>query len=104
MGQNKIIQPILSEKMANLQETERKYAFRVAKDLNKIGIKKAIETRFNVQVHKVAVMNVNGKIKNQTMRSGGRVIRTKGAKASWKKAIVTLRDGEKIDFFRDEQA
>jgi ribosomal protein L23 len=49
-------------------------------------------------------MNMNGKVKRSTMRSGGRVIRTEGPRASWKKAVVTLKDGEAIDFFRDEQA
>ena len=104
MSQGIIIEPILSEKSAVLQETERKYAFKVARTANKIEIKKAIESRFDVHVDKVATMNMKGKIKNQTMRSGGQVIRTKGARPAWRKAIVTLREGETIDLFRDEQA
>ena len=99
-----IISPILSEKSAALQEAERKYAFVVDKAANKIEIKQAIEKRFDVHVAKVATMNMNGKIKKTTMRSGGQVIRTEGARASWKKAVVTLKEGENIDFFRDEQA
>jgi len=99
-----IIEPILSEKSAALQEAERKYAFKVVKNANKIDIKAAIEKRFGVHVKKVATMNMNGKVKRATMRSGGRVIRTEGPRASWKKAVVTLKEGETIDFFRDEQA
>jgi len=99
-----IIEPILSEKSAALQEAERKYAFKVLKSANKIDIKAAIEKRFGVHVQKVATMNMNGKVKRATMRSGGRVIRTEGPRASWKKALVTLKEGETIDFFRDEQA
>lgn len=104
MSQGIIIEPILSEKSAMLQETERKYAFKVVRGANKIEIKKAIESRFDVHVDKVATVNMKGKVKRQTMRSGGQVIRTEGARASWKKAIVTLREGETIDLFRDEQA
>ena len=99
-----IIEPILSEKSAALQEAERKYAFKVDKAANKIQIKDAVEKRFDVHVEKVATMNMNGKVKKATMRSGGRVIRTEGPRASWKKAIVTLKEGSVIDFFRDEQA
>lgn len=104
MSNKIIIEPILSEKSAAYQEAERKYAFKVLKSANKIDIKRAVETRFSVRVDKVATMNMNGKVKRSTMRSGGRVIRTEGPRASWKKAIVTLREGEAIDFFRDEQA
>lgn len=104
MSNTIIIEPILSEKSAAMQESERKYAFVVDKAANKIEIKQAVERRFDVHVDKVATMNMNGKVKKSTMRSGGQVIRTEGARASWKKAIVTLREGETIDFFRDEQA
>ncbi|MCF7809082.1 MAG: 50S ribosomal protein L23 [Candidatus Marinimicrobia bacterium] len=104
MNQNIILAPVLSEKSATYQETERKYAFKVEQSANKIDIKKAIEARFDVKVEKVATMNMNGKVKRSTMRSGGRVIRTEGPRASWKKAVVTLKAGESIDFFRDEQA
>ncbi len=104
MSHGIIIEPVLSEKSALLQETERKYAFKVLKSANKIDIKRAVEERFGVKVDKVATMNMNGKIKRSTMRSGGRVIRTEGPRASWKKAVITLKEGEAIDFFRDEQA
>jgi large subunit ribosomal protein L23 len=99
MNQGIIIEPILSEKSANLQETERKYAFKVLKAANKIDIKRAVEARFDVKVDKVATMNMNGKVKKSTMRSGGRVIRTEGPRASWKKAVVTLAEGLRLDVF-----
>ena len=99
-----IIKPILTEKINALQETERKYGFRVHPQANKIEIKKAIESRFGVKVEKVATMNVKGKSKQMTIRSGGRVIRTSGKRSDWKKAIVTLKEGEKIDFYQGETA
>lgn len=104
MSHGIIIEPILSEKSAHFQESERKYAFKVLKSANKIDIKRAVESRFDVKVEKVATLNMNGKVKRSTMRSGGRVIRTEGPRASWKKAVITLKEGEAIDFFRDEQA
>ncbi len=99
-----IIKPVLTEKMNALQETERKYGFRVHPQANKIEIKKAVEDRFGVKVEKVATMNINGKLKQMTIRSGGRVIRTSGKRSNWKKAIVTLKEGEKIDFYQGETA
>ncbi len=99
-----ILEPILSEKSAALQDAQRKVAFKVAKTANKIEIRRAVEKRFDVHVEKVATMNMNGKVKRMTMRSGGQVIRTEGPRASWKKAVVTLKEGNTIDFFHDEQA
>jgi len=99
-----IIKPILTEKINVLQETERKYGFKVHPKANKIEIKEAVEKRFGVKVEKVATMNLAGKVKNMTVRSGGRVIRTSGKRSSWKKAIVTLQKGEKIDFYQGETA
>lgn len=99
-----IIKPVLTEKMNVLQETERKYGFRVHPQANKIEIKKAVEDRFGVKIEKVATMNINGKLKQMTIRSGGRVIRTSGKRSNWKKAIVTLKEGEKIDFYQGETA
>jgi large subunit ribosomal protein L23 len=99
-----IIEPILTEKINLLQESERKYGFRVHPKANKIEIKDAVENRFGVKVEKVATMNVQGKTKQMTVRSGGRVIRTSGRRSAWKKAIVTLKEGEKIDFYQGETA
>ena len=92
-----IIRPILSGKGAMLSETQRKYVFQVEKVANKLEIKKAIEDRFNVQVSKVATLNFKGKRKNTTVRSNGKVLRTSGFRASWKKAIITLAEGFTID-------
>ncbi len=102
--QNIIIKPILTEKLNNLQESERKYGFQVRPDANKIEIKQAIEKKFGVKVAKVATLNYEGKSKQMTVRSGGHVIRTSGKRGDWKKAIITLKEGEKIDFYQGETA
>ncbi len=93
-----IIRPILTEKMSFLEERGNKYAFQVHPDANKMEIKLAVEERFDVTVAKVNIIRVNGKVKNMSVRSGGRVIRTQGRRANWKKAIVTVKDGDKIDY------
>jgi len=49
-------------------------------------------------------MNIKGKRKQMTVRSGGRVIRTNGRRSNWKKAIITLKEGDKIDFYQGETA
>ena len=86
-----IIHPLITEKMSALQETQNKVAFIVAPNANKIEIRKAVEDKFNVKVQKVATINMNGKMK--------RLGRFQGRRSSWKKAIVTLREGFAIDFF-----
>ena len=101
---NIIIKPLFTEKMSILQETQRKYAFQVSQFANKIEIKKAIQNKFDEEVEKVATMNRLGKEKNMTVRSGGRTIRTQGYRSSWKKAIVTLKEGDIIDLLRGEAA
>ena len=92
-----ILQPILSEKGTALSETQNKYIFQVEKQSNKLEIKQAIENKFKVKINKVATLNMRGKKKNMTIRSNGNVLRTTGNRASWKKAIVTLKDGYSID-------
>ena len=99
---NIIIKPLFTEKMSILQETQRKYAFQVSQFANKIEIKKAVQKKFDVEVEKVATMNRKGKIRQMTVRSGGRVIRTSGKKSSWKRAIVTLKEGFTIDLMSGE--
>ena len=101
---NIIIRPILTEKISIMGEEMGKYAFIVAPDANKIEIKRAVEDRFDVQVTDVTTMNRKGKVKSMTVRSGGRVIRTEGRRSNWKKAIVTLAEGNRIDFFEGETA
>ena len=80
-----------------LSETQQKYVFQVEKAANKQEIKKAVEDKFNVKVDKVATLNFKGKRKNTTVKSNGKVLRTSGFRASWKKAIITLSDGFTID-------
>ena len=104
MYQKTIIKPVLTEKMAILQERENKYAFLVTSDANKTEIKKAVEKKFEVKVIKVATMNHLGKTKQMTVRSGGRTIRTTGKRSNWKKAVVTLETGNTIDLMRGEEA
>jgi large subunit ribosomal protein L23 len=81
--------------MTRLMEEGRHYAFRVAKEANKIEIKKAIEARYpNIEIKEVRTMIVRGKRKRQNTRRG----LLEGKRASYKKAIVTLKSGE-IDFY-----
>ena len=94
---NIILSPILSEK-SNILISQRKYVFKVSTSSNKMEIKRAIEERFEVVIEKVSTMNFKGKKKNSTIKSGGNVLRTTGNRRSWKKAIVTLAEGHKIDF------
>ena len=92
-----IIGPLLTEKGATLTESLNKYLFKVEKASNKIEIKKAVESKFNVKVKKVSIINVKGKMKSMSVKSSGRTIRTQGKKSSWKKAIVTLGKDSSID-------
>ena len=96
-----LIRPILSEKMNKLEDKEKNksYAFKVNVKANKIEIKNAVETKFDVKVAKVRTMNFFGKSKQMTVRSGGRAIRTTGKKIRLEKAIVSLIEGESIDFY-----
>ena len=97
-----ILKPILTEKMAILEERENKYAFFVMKNANKNEIKKAIESKFDVKVMKVTTINRKGKYKQMTVKSGGRTIRTSGKKSDYKKAIVTLGSNSNIDYLKGE--
>lgn len=90
-----LIRPILTEKMLKLQESNRKYAFKVSPKANKITVKQAIQGRFDVTVENVNIINVKGKSKQMNTRRGI----TRGKRADWKKAIVTLREGDSINFF-----
>ncbi len=95
-----IIRPILSEK-SSLLGSKNKHVFQVSKTSNKLMIKRAVENRFDVEVKKVAIINVKGKIKNMSVKSNGKVLRTTGRRANWKKAIVTLSKG-KIDILHGD--
>ena len=82
--------PLITEKSTELQ-TQNKYAFEIAGEANKPLVKQAIEKAFKVRVTGVNVITVPGK----TRRVGRRQVLTR----SWKKAIVTLQPGDKIEFF-----
>ena len=97
-----LICPIMSEKSNQLGESFNKYVFKVEKKANKLEIKKSVEEKFKVKVKKIATINQRGKIKNTSMRSGGRVIRTSGYRSGFKKAIVTLMEGHSIDLVGGE--
>ena len=92
----------MTEKMAILEERHNKYAFFVEKTANKIEIKKAVESKFDVKVIKVRTINRLGKFKQMTVKSGGRTIRTSGKRADYKKAIITIEDGQTIDMIGGE--
>ena len=82
--------PLFTEKGNNLKETENKILIEVSRDANKIDIKKAIEEIFKVKVEKVSTISTRGKWKKY-----GRSI---GKRPDKKKAIITLKKGEKLDF------
>jgi len=86
-----IFQPVMTEKSLVQKEQENKYTFKVDKRAGKGEIKRAVEKMFNVKVKNVAIMNVLGKKK--------RVRIVEGKRPDWKKAIVTLAQGQKIDLF-----
>lgn len=90
-----LIRPLITEKMTKLTSDKGKYGFIVNPKANKIEIKKAIEQKFNVHVVDVKTINYKGKTKTQFRRSGRFVGKTSG----FKKAIVTLKEGETIEFF-----
>jgi large subunit ribosomal protein L23 len=95
MARSILIKPIVTEKMTRLQEEGRHYAFQVAKDANKIEIRKAIQARYpDADIKEVRTMVVRGKRRRQFTKRG----LVTGRQPSYKKAIVTLKSGE-IDFF-----
>tara|TARA_B110000116_G_scaffold156099_1_gene135095 strand:+ start:1018 stop:1332 length:315 start_codon:yes stop_codon:yes gene_type:complete len=97
-----IIKPLLSEKVNKLTEFAQQYVFQVSTKANKLQIKSAVEEKFEVKVKKVRTINCKGKMKNTSMRSNGKVLRTSGFRSDWKKAIITLSEGHKIDIVGGE--
>ncbi|NDV45713.1 50S ribosomal protein L23 [Paludibacter sp. 221] len=90
-----IIKPIVTEKMTGLSEKLNRYGFRVQKDANKIQIKQAVEAMYNVTVTDVNTLVVAPKTKSRYTKSG--IIN--GKTSAYKKAIVTVKEGEQIDFY-----
>ena len=86
-----IRRPLITEKSTIQKEMNNQLAFEVDRRANKIEIKKAVERIFKVQVEDVRTQNYQGKIK--------RLGRLTGRRRHWKKAIVTLKPGQKIEFF-----
>jgi large subunit ribosomal protein L23 len=89
--QRVIRRPMVTEKSTRQKEESRQYVFEVHRDANKIEIQSAVERLFKVKVLQVRTSNVLGKMK--------RLGRRYGKRPDWKKAIVTLKEGDRIDFF-----
>ncbi|HON01765.1 MAG TPA: 50S ribosomal protein L23 [Paludibacteraceae bacterium] len=90
-----ILKPLVTEKLTKLGDKFNRYGFRVQKDANKLQIKQAVETMYNVTVVDVNTMIVPSKKRSRYTKSG--VI--SGKRPAYKKAIVTVKKGEEIDFF-----
>ena len=86
-----VVRPLVTEKTSAAYQAKGEYAFEVAPNANKHAIRNAIEKLFGVKVTGVWTMNVRGKPR--------RVGQSTGTRPNWKKAIVTLRAGDKIDVF-----
>ncbi len=85
--------PLITEKSTHLKENQRTMTFKVARDANKSEIKEAVERIFKVKVESVRTANFHGKTRRQGRFSGRR--------PDWKKAYVTLREGEKMVEFSE---
>jgi large subunit ribosomal protein L23 len=88
---NIIRRPLITEKSTRQRETQNQYLFEVDRRANKIEIKRAVEQLFKVKVVRVNVSQVHGKVK--------RLGRNVGRRPDWKKAMVLLEKGNRIDFF-----
>ncbi|MDP8946716.1 MAG: 50S ribosomal protein L23 [Actinomycetota bacterium] len=86
-----IIRPVISEKSYNLIESEGQYTFQVDRRANKNQIKHAVESAFDVRVQKVNTAHVKSKPKRQGL--------TRGRTSTWKKAVVKLAEGDRIELF-----
>ncbi len=89
--QTVLVRPLLTEKMTALRESANQVGFLVRADANRVQIKQAIEALLKVKVERVNVLNVRGKLK--------RLGRFAGRRSDWKKAIVTLKKGEKLEIY-----
>jgi large subunit ribosomal protein L23 len=90
-AQKIIRRPLITEKSTRQKEEGRQYVFEVHRDANKIEIQSAVEQLFKVKVLQVRTSNILGKVK--------RLGRRYGKRPDWKKAIITLKEGDRIDFF-----
>ena len=92
---NVLVRPLITEKMNDLTEGQAKYGFVVNVNANKIEIAKALKAKFDVDVESINTIKMKGKTKSQFTRKG----RFEGKTATFKKAIVTLKEGQTIDLF-----
>ncbi|MEQ8625809.1 MAG: 50S ribosomal protein L23 [Vicingaceae bacterium] len=92
---NTLKKPVITEKMTSLTEASNRYGFVVDTDANKLQIKTAIEEMYNVSVDRVNTMNYKGKHKTRYTKTGW----VQGRTNKFKKAIVTLVEGDTIDFY-----
>ena len=90
-----LVKPVVSEKMTDLGEKLNRYGFVVSVTANKIEIKKAVEKAYGVSVESVNTMNYGGKTKTRNTKAG----LIKGKTNKFKKAIITVADGDVIDFY-----
>ncbi len=86
-----LVKPLLTEKITGLQEAANCIAFVVQNDVNRIEVRQAVESVLKVKVKSVNIMKVMGKKKRQ-----GRFL---GKRPDWKKAVVTLHEGEKVELY-----
>ena len=87
--------PLLTEKVAELTEKLNRYVFKVDHRANKIQIKTAVENMYGVNVTAVNTMKYVGKLKTRNTKAGA----VSGRAATYKKAVISLKDGETIDFY-----
>lgn len=87
--------PVVTEKMNRITEKQPRYGFIVKKDANKLEIKMAVEAMYGVNVESVNTMVYRGKSKSRFTKTGF----VSGQRPNYKKAIITLKKGETIDFF-----
>ncbi|MDX9811746.1 MAG: 50S ribosomal protein L23 [Bacteroidales bacterium] len=92
---NILLKPIVTEKMTSQGDKFNRYGFVVARSANKLQIKKAVEELYGVTVESVNTMRYGGKVKSRNTKSG---VLT-GKTAASKRAVVTLAEGNKIDFY-----
>ncbi len=92
---NILLKPIVTEKMTSQGDKFNRYGFIVARNANKLQIRKAVEELYGVTVSDVNTMRYGGKIKSRNTKSGLLI----GKTAATKKAVITLAEGNKIDFY-----
>ena len=90
-----IIKPLVTEEMTSLSEKQNKFGFIVRPDANKLQIKVEVEAMYNVTVTAVNTMNYAGKNKSRYTKAG----LVRGRSNAFKKAVVTLKEGDTIDFY-----